>query len=104
MFTMEEEGSAKRPPVQRSAPNKRASSFSDAIASDDDDDDFICPILDDSAKEICHYLKNLVNNHQLSNSLPKNSFTYKVSRCPGDREMQGIPRNDREVKNISGSA
>ncbi|XP_047183524.1 eukaryotic elongation factor 2 kinase isoform X5 [Scophthalmus maximus] len=76
MFSMEEEGSAKRPPDQR------ASSLSDVNASDDDDDDddhyhFIAPILDDSAKEICHYLKNLVYTRQLSNSLPKSNFVYK---------------------------
>lgn len=82
MFRMEdeEEGSAKRAPAQHRAPNKRASSMSDANASDDDDDDhFICPILDDSAKEICHYLKNLVYTRQLSNSLPKSNFVFKVS-------------------------
>uniref|UniRef100_A0A671X3R2 Eukaryotic elongation factor 2 kinase n=1 Tax=Sparus aurata TaxID=8175 RepID=A0A671X3R2_SPAAU len=80
MFRMEdeEEGSAKRAPAQHRAPNKRASSMSDANASDDDDDDhFICPILDDSAKEICHYLKNLVYTRQLSNSLPKSNFVFK---------------------------
>uniref|UniRef100_UPI0037E9BCEE eukaryotic elongation factor 2 kinase isoform X2 n=1 Tax=Semicossyphus pulcher TaxID=241346 RepID=UPI0037E9BCEE len=80
MFSMEEDdGSAKRPPVQRSAPHQRASSLSDANASDDDDDDdhIICPILDDSAKEICHYLKNLVYTRQLSNSLPKTNFVFK---------------------------
>ncbi|XP_073345366.1 eukaryotic elongation factor 2 kinase [Pagrus major] len=80
MFSMEEEeeGSARRPPAQRSAPSQRASSLSDANASDDDDDDnFICPILDDSAKEICHYLKNLVYTRQLSNSLPKSNFVFK---------------------------
>ncbi|KAM7370598.1 hypothetical protein PAMP_010129 [Pampus punctatissimus] len=78
MFSMEEEGSAKRPDVQRNAPSQRASSLSDANASEDDDDDhFICPILDDSAKEICHYMKNLVYTRQLSSSLPKNNFIYK---------------------------
>ncbi|XP_035514718.1 eukaryotic elongation factor 2 kinase isoform X3 [Morone saxatilis] len=79
MFSMEEvEGSAKRAPVQRSAPSQRASSLSDANASDDDDDNhFICPILDDSAKEVCHYLKNLVYTRQLSNSLPKTNFMFK---------------------------
>lgn len=80
MFSMEEEegGSAKRPPVGCS---QRASSLSDANASsDDDDDDFlICPILDDSAKEVCDYLKGLVLTRQLSNSLPKSNFMYKVS-------------------------
>ncbi|KAM6898777.1 eukaryotic elongation factor 2 kinase isoform 1-T1 [Lycodopsis pacificus] len=79
MFSMEEVGSAKRPPVQRSAPNQRASSLSESNASDDDDDDdhFICPILDDSAKEICHYLKKAVYARQLSNSLPKSNFKFK---------------------------
>lgn len=86
MFSMEEEGSAKRPTVQRSAPNQLASSLSDANTSDDDDDDhFICPILDDSAKEICHYLKNCVYNRQLSNSLPKSNFMFRVSHCPSNK-------------------
>ncbi|KAM9837468.1 eukaryotic elongation factor 2 kinase isoform 2-T3 [Aulostomus maculatus] len=91
MFCMEEEGSAKRPCVQRSAPNQRGSSLSDANASDDDDDDeenFICPILDDSAREICHYLKNLVSPRQLSNSLPKSSFTYR-----NENEKEAEPRS-----------
>lgn len=97
MFSMEEEeGSAKRPPVQSAAPIHRASSFCDASTTDDDDDDddhFICPILDDSAKDICHYLKNLVNNRQLSNSLPKSSFTFQVShgtRCKTNAKFQQI--------------
>lgn len=79
MFSMEEEeGNAKKPPVQRIAQNRRTSSLSDANASDDDDDDhFICPILDDNAREICHYLKNLVYTRQLSNSLPKTNFVFK---------------------------
>ncbi|XP_032359033.1 eukaryotic elongation factor 2 kinase isoform X6 [Etheostoma spectabile] len=78
MFSMEDEGSAKRPPVQRRAPNQLASSLSDANASDDDDDDhFICPILEDSAKEVCHYLKNRVYDRQLSNSLPKSNFMFR---------------------------
>ncbi|KAG7227718.1 hypothetical protein INR49_029481 [Caranx melampygus] len=77
MFSMEEDGSAKRPPIQRNIPHQRASSLSDANASDDDDEDFICPILDDSARDICHYLKNLVYTRQLSNSLPKSNFVYK---------------------------
>lgn len=94
MFSMEEEGSIKRPPVQGGAFKKRASSLSDANASDDEDDDedhFICPILEDSAKEVCHYLKNLVYKQQLSNSLPKNSFTYKVSwQRDADRTARGL--------------
>lgn len=96
MFTMEEEeGSAKRPPVQRRAPNQRACSLSDANASDDDDEEnFISPILSDSTKEICDYLKNLVYNRQLSNSLPKSNFVYKVSVWPGNimqRESTILP-------------
>ncbi|XP_028287502.1 eukaryotic elongation factor 2 kinase isoform X5 [Parambassis ranga] len=91
MFSMEEEGSIKRPPVQGGAFKQRASSLSDANASDDDDDDedhFICPILDDSAKEVCHYLKNLVYKQQLSNSLPKNNFMYK-----NEMETMAEPRS-----------
>ncbi|XP_076616193.1 eukaryotic elongation factor 2 kinase isoform X2 [Chaetodon auriga] len=89
MFSMEEdEGSAKRPPAQRSGPSQRASSLSDANASDDEDEDnFICPILDDSAKEICHYLKNLVHNRQ-SNSLPKSNFVFR-----NETETEAEPRS-----------
>ena len=87
MFRMEEEGSAKRPSLQRNGIKQRASSLSDANASDDDDDEehFISPILgsdSDSAREVCHYLKNMVYTRQLSNSLPKGGFMYKVSHCP----------------------
>ncbi|XP_059180624.1 eukaryotic elongation factor 2 kinase [Centropristis striata] len=78
MFTMEEDGSAKRPPIHRSAPHQRASSLSDANASDDDDEEnLIFPILDDSAREICHYLKSMVYSRQLSNSLPKANFMFR---------------------------
>ncbi|AWP17950.1 putative eukaryotic elongation factor 2 kinase isoform 2 [Scophthalmus maximus] len=90
MFSMEEEGSAKRPPDQR------ASSLSDVNASDDDDDDddhyhFIAPILDDSAKEICHYLKNLVYTRQLSNSLPKSNFVYKETWKKAIEKAKAMP-------------
>lgn len=79
MFSMEEDGSAKRPSAQRSALKHRASSLSESNASEDDDEDhFICPILDDSAKEVCSHLKNLVYSRQLSNSLPKSNFMYRV--------------------------
>uniref|UniRef100_A0A669C4M4 Eukaryotic elongation factor 2 kinase n=1 Tax=Oreochromis niloticus TaxID=8128 RepID=A0A669C4M4_ORENI len=78
MFRMEEDGSAKRPSAQRSALKHRASSLSESNASEDDDEDhFICPILDDSAKEVCSHLKNLVYARQLSNSLPKSNFMYR---------------------------
>lgn len=86
MFSMEEEeeGSAKRPPVQTRRSNLRISSLSDPNASDDDDDDdedsYICPILHDSTKEICHYLTGLVHTQQQSNSLPKSNFKYRVSK------------------------
>uniref|UniRef100_A0A3P8U5W5 Eukaryotic elongation factor 2 kinase n=1 Tax=Amphiprion percula TaxID=161767 RepID=A0A3P8U5W5_AMPPE len=77
MFSMEEDGSAKRAPVQRSVQQLRTSSLSDANASDDDDDDhFISPILDDSARDVCYYLKNLVYSRQLSNS-PRGNLMYK---------------------------
>ncbi|KAL0179947.1 hypothetical protein M9458_025389, partial [Cirrhinus mrigala] len=58
--------------------------FQDSNASDDDDeeDDLrICPIFTDDpmspTKGFFDYPKNAVCNQQLSNSLPKNSFTYR---------------------------
>lgn len=91
MFSMEEvEGSAKRPPLQSSASIQTTSSISDD--EDDTDHGFICPILDEnSAKDICHYLKNLVNDCQLSNSLPKSSFTYQVGDHCTQCENSGEP-------------
>ncbi|XP_068439269.1 eukaryotic elongation factor 2 kinase isoform X2 [Clinocottus analis] len=78
MFSMEEDGSAKRPHVQQSGPSHRASSLSESNASDDDyEDHFIRPILDDSAKEICQYLKNMSYARQLSNSSPTTNFMFK---------------------------
>ncbi|XP_039895312.1 eukaryotic elongation factor 2 kinase isoform X2 [Simochromis diagramma] len=88
MFSMEEDGSAKRPSAQRSALKHRASSLGESNASEDDDEDhFICPILDDSAKEVCSHLKNLVYSRQLSNSLPKSNFMY---------------RNEKETDTVAG--
>lgn len=86
MFSMEEEeGGAKRPSVHCRGASQRTCSFTKSSTSDDDDDDdedhVIRPILEDSAKEICHYLKDLVNTRQLPNSLPKSSFSYRVSFC-----------------------
>lgn len=96
MFSMEEvEGSATRPPVQSSGPVQRTSSISDD--EDTDDHPFIFPILDDnSAKDICHYLKNLANDRQLSNSLPKSSFTYQVGhhRTPCENSAEPWPMFD----------
>ncbi|KAM3592230.1 uncharacterized protein V6R79_015066 [Siganus canaliculatus] len=93
MFNMEEvEGSAKRASAQRSIPSRRTSSLSDANASDDDDDDnFICPILDDSAKEICHYLKNMVYTRQLSGSLPKTNFAFKDAWKSAIEKAKAMP-------------
>lgn len=83
MFSMEEEeGSAKRPPAHHRGASQRTCSLTKSSASDDeedDEDDVVRPILDDSAKDICHYLKDLVNSRQPSNSLPKSSFSYRVS-------------------------
>lgn len=87
MFSMEEEGSAKRPNVQQSAPSQRASSLSESAS--DDEDHFICPILDDSTKDICHYLKNMVYARQLSNSYPKGGFMFKVSGRLGNMMPNG---------------
>uniref|UniRef100_A0A3P8W1P8 Eukaryotic elongation factor 2 kinase n=1 Tax=Cynoglossus semilaevis TaxID=244447 RepID=A0A3P8W1P8_CYNSE len=76
MFSMDEEGSAQRPPAQQRGPGQRTSSLSDANASDDDDDEdrILCPILGDPVREICHFLKKQVYTRQLSNSLPKSNF------------------------------
>ncbi|XP_016890210.1 eukaryotic elongation factor 2 kinase isoform X1 [Cynoglossus semilaevis] len=79
MFSMDEEGSAQRPPAQQRGPGQRTSSLSDANASDDDDDEdrILCPILGDPVREICHFLKKQVYTRQLSNSLPKSNFVYR---------------------------
>lgn len=80
MFSMEEEGSSSRSSDKRCAPKQRVSSLTD----DDDgeeDEAFMCSILeDDPVRNICQYMQNLVNNRQLSNSLPKTEFLYKVRR------------------------
>lgn len=79
MFTMEEVGS-----VRKGDRPQKSISFGDTNASDDEDEDFyMCSITDDPispTKEICDYLKNLVQNKQLSNSLPKNAFAYRVRK------------------------
>ncbi|XP_068610487.1 eukaryotic elongation factor 2 kinase isoform X2 [Brachionichthys hirsutus] len=80
MFSMEEEdGSATGPPTRRGAPCPRVSSLSSLSDAHDSDDEerFITPLLHDSAKEICHYLKDRVSARQPSDSLPKSSFTFK---------------------------
>uniref|UniRef100_A0A3Q2XYK6 Eukaryotic elongation factor 2 kinase n=1 Tax=Hippocampus comes TaxID=109280 RepID=A0A3Q2XYK6_HIPCM len=77
MFSMEEEGSSSRSSDKRCAPKQRVSSLTD----DDDgeeDETFICSILEDNpVRDICQYMQNLINNRQLSNSLPKTEFLYK---------------------------
>ncbi|XP_056101819.1 eukaryotic elongation factor 2 kinase-like isoform X3 [Rhinichthys klamathensis goyatoka] len=80
MFSMEEVCSPLDGP--RNGCSKNRVTFKDSNASDDDDEDDlrICPITDDPTsptKGFCDFPKNLVGNQQLSNSLPKNSFTYK---------------------------
>uniref|UniRef100_A0A8C6L281 Eukaryotic elongation factor 2 kinase n=1 Tax=Nothobranchius furzeri TaxID=105023 RepID=A0A8C6L281_NOTFU len=94
MFSMEEESSSsKRTSSQRSGVKHRASSLSDANASDDEDDEehFISPILDDSAREVCNYLKDLAYTQQLSNSLPKNSFFYRAAWIHAIEKARAMP-------------
>ncbi|KTF85071.1 hypothetical protein cypCar_00021701 [Cyprinus carpio] len=84
MFSMEE---VETPPDgPRSGCAKSGVTFQDSNADDEDDDDDdeddlrICPITDDPispTKGFFDYPKNAVCNQQFSNSLPKNSFTYR---------------------------
>ncbi len=88
MFNMEEVGSPRDGPSNGCAKSRVA--FQDSNASDedddkDDDDLRIYPITDDLIspnKGFFDYPKNVVHKQQLSNSLPKNSFTYRVSLSP----------------------
>uniref|UniRef100_A0A3B3I0C9 Eukaryotic elongation factor 2 kinase n=1 Tax=Oryzias latipes TaxID=8090 RepID=A0A3B3I0C9_ORYLA len=92
MFTMEEEGSAQRTSEQRNGIRPRPSSLSDANGTDDENDEhFISPILGDSAKEVCHYLKNLGYTRQLSNSLPKTNFLYKAAWKNAIEKARAMP-------------
>uniref|UniRef100_A0A3B5L9T7 Eukaryotic elongation factor 2 kinase n=1 Tax=Xiphophorus couchianus TaxID=32473 RepID=A0A3B5L9T7_9TELE len=93
MFSMEEEGSAQRPSAQRNGIKHRAHSLGDANASDDDEDEehFISPILCDSAKEVCNYLKDLVYTRQLSNSLPKSNFLYRAAWINAIEKARAMP-------------
>lgn len=74
MFCMEEVGNVK------DVCAKSRVSFEHPNASDDEEDEFcICPITDDPiipTKGTCDYQN--IQNKQLSNSVPKNSFSYKV--------------------------
>ncbi|XP_052427000.1 eukaryotic elongation factor 2 kinase isoform X3 [Carassius gibelio] len=84
MFSMEElVGSARDGP--RNGCSESTQSFKDSNASDDEDDFRICPITDDPispTKGCFNYQKNVLCNQQLSNSLPKNSFTYRNKNEP----------------------
>ncbi len=88
MFNMEEVGSPRDGPRNGCAKSRVA--FQDSNASDDDEEDDeddlrICPITDDlisPTKGFFDYPKDVVRHQQLSNSLPKNSFTYRVSLSP----------------------
>ncbi|XP_062381871.1 eukaryotic elongation factor 2 kinase isoform X2 [Sardina pilchardus] len=92
MFTMEEVGSGQG--VDRP---RRTITFGDAHvnASDDDEEDedfYICSITDDLSnptREVCEYLKNLVHNKQLSNSLPKDAFAHR-SKGQSDPEKREV--------------
>uniref|UniRef100_A0A673J9E2 Eukaryotic elongation factor 2 kinase n=1 Tax=Sinocyclocheilus rhinocerous TaxID=307959 RepID=A0A673J9E2_9TELE len=80
MFSMEEVGSPRDGP--RNGCAKSGVAFQESNASDDDEDDIrICSITDDPISPTIgffDYPKNVVCNQQFSNSLPKNSFTYRV--------------------------
>ncbi|XP_068610486.1 eukaryotic elongation factor 2 kinase isoform X1 [Brachionichthys hirsutus] len=94
MFSMEEEdGSATGPPTRRGAPCPRVSSLSSLSDAHDSDDEerFITPLLHDSAKEICHYLKDRVSARQPSDSLPKSSFTFKATWRHAIEKAKAMP-------------
>uniref|UniRef100_A0A3B3D860 Eukaryotic elongation factor 2 kinase n=1 Tax=Oryzias melastigma TaxID=30732 RepID=A0A3B3D860_ORYME len=91
MFTMEEVGSAQRPSEQRNGIKPRPSSLGNGSDDEDDEEHFISPILGDSAKETCHYLKNLVYTRQLSNSLPKTNFLYKAAWKHAIEKARAMP-------------
>ncbi|XP_060795598.1 eukaryotic elongation factor 2 kinase isoform X1 [Neoarius graeffei] len=87
MFNMEEVDSLKRPSV-----NRVVSSGRDSSVDDEEEDFYICPITDDPispTKGICDYFKDLVHHKQLSNSLPKNSFSYK-NKNETDPEVHSV--------------
>ncbi|XP_056101820.1 eukaryotic elongation factor 2 kinase-like isoform X4 [Rhinichthys klamathensis goyatoka] len=94
MFSMEEVCSPLDGP--RNGCSKNRVTFKDSNASDDDDEDDlrICPITDDPTsptKGFCDFPKNLVGNQQLSNSLPKNSFTYKATWKHAIEKAKAMP-------------
>ncbi|XP_076856168.1 eukaryotic elongation factor 2 kinase isoform X2 [Brachyhypopomus gauderio] len=87
MFSMEEVGSLKR-----SSCNSTGSFGKNSSIDDDEDDFYICPITDDpisQSRDIRDYHKTIVHNRQLSNSLPKNSFSYKNTN-EKDQEVRSV--------------
>ncbi|XP_059387871.1 eukaryotic elongation factor 2 kinase-like isoform X4 [Carassius carassius] len=93
MFSMEElVGSARDGPRNGCAESTR--SFQDSNASDDEDDLRICPITDDPispTKGCFNYQNNVLCNQQLSNSLPKNSFTYRATWKHAIEKAKAMP-------------
>ncbi|XP_077062237.1 eukaryotic elongation factor 2 kinase isoform X4 [Siphateles boraxobius] len=94
MFSMEEVGSPLDGPRDGCSKNRVA--FKDSNASDDDDEDDlrICPITDDPispTKGFFDYPRNPVRNQQLSNSLPKNSFSYKATWKHAIEKAKAMP-------------
>uniref|UniRef100_A0A671SS63 Eukaryotic elongation factor 2 kinase n=1 Tax=Sinocyclocheilus anshuiensis TaxID=1608454 RepID=A0A671SS63_9TELE len=91
IFSMEEVGSP------RNGCAKRGVAFQEFTASDDDDDEDdlrICPITDDPispTKGFFDYPKNVVCNQQFSNSLPKNSFTYRATWKHAIEKAKAMP-------------
>uniref|UniRef100_A0A671P7Z1 Eukaryotic elongation factor 2 kinase n=1 Tax=Sinocyclocheilus anshuiensis TaxID=1608454 RepID=A0A671P7Z1_9TELE len=96
MFNMEEVGSPRDGPRNGCAKGRVA--FQDSNASDDEDDDEddlrICPITDDPispTKGFFDYPKDVFSNQQLSNSLPKNSFTYRATWKHAIEKAKAMP-------------
>uniref|UniRef100_H3CP91 Eukaryotic elongation factor 2 kinase n=1 Tax=Tetraodon nigroviridis TaxID=99883 RepID=H3CP91_TETNG len=86
MFT-----STKRAPLQRRGAGQRTRSLSESNASEDDEEEhFILPILEDSAKEICHYLKDLATTRQAS-SLPKSTFNCREAWKHAIEKAKAMP-------------
>ncbi|XP_016424914.1 eukaryotic elongation factor 2 kinase isoform X4 [Sinocyclocheilus rhinocerous] len=93
MFSMEEVGSPRDGP--RNGCAKSGVAFQESNASDDDEDDIrICSITDDPISPTIgffDYPKNVVCNQQFSNSLPKNSFTYRATWKHAIEKAKAMP-------------
>ncbi|XP_055031312.1 eukaryotic elongation factor 2 kinase isoform X4 [Misgurnus anguillicaudatus] len=87
MFCMEEVGNV------RDVCGKSRVSFQHQNASDDEEDEIcICPITDDPViptKGTCDYQN--IQNKQLSNSVPKNSFSYKATWKHAIEKAKAMP-------------